>query len=126
MEPSGGGHWETYEVIDTQVQAHITKCQNLMLTLGRIDQRAATLQKEASDALTSCKAIVVQETDQLSGIYYDKYCTYRDGFFRLAEAVDGSCTESRNEIKDRISKLSSIIESLRPHLYRTETRWVSD
>ena len=44
------GHWESYEVteIDPEVQDFITKCQNLMYTLGRHQESVEKLQRHTA------------------------------------------------------------------------------
>lgn len=125
------GHWESYEVteIDPEVQDFITKCQNLMYTLGRHQERAYYQLNAAKTALENCKTNSNIETEDISGVYFeDHYLPYKEGFFELGDTLNGECDECMTAVTDRISKLNEYIAAARPYLYRTVTRerWVDD
>ena len=125
-----GGHWEDYEAdeIDSEVQAYITKCQNLMLAIGRIAERANNEKLEASEAISTCKDASNVQSEDLSGIYYeDYYIPFREKFFTEANLID-ECDGCLAEAQERISTLSSLVAAKMPFLHKTvvKQRWVED
>lgn len=123
------GYLEEYEEqeVDPAIQAFITKCQNLMLTIGRLAERAQLQKQQSQEAISTCKDASNIESEYLSGIYYeDKYLPYRETFFTDAESLIAECDECLAEAQDRIDTLNSLIEAKKPYLYRTvtKTRWV--
>lgn len=125
------GHIRTYEVVkkDYEVEAYINKCEALINKLARAAESASKHKEAAVTAVNACKTATVVETDELSGIYYEKYyIPYRDKFFALADKMEEACTASLSEISDRIATLNRLIEAKKPFLYytTTETEWVED
>lgn len=123
------GHWEEYEEreIDPAVQAFITKCQNLMLVIGRLAERAQEQKLKAQEAISDCKNSTNIQTEDLSGIYYDEhYVPYRETFITDAEALIEECEGCLAEAQERIDTLNSLIAAKMPYLYHmvTKTRWV--
>ena len=125
------GHLEEYEEreIDPEVQAFITKCQNLMLAIGRFAERAQKQKVMAQEAISDSKDSTNIQTEDLSGIYYEEhYLPYKDTFFSEAEDLIAECDGCLSEAQERISTLSSLVAAKMPYLYRmvTKTRWVED
>lgn len=126
-----GGHYEEYEedVIDSGVQAYITKCQNLMLAIGRLAERANTEKQAAQEAISTCKDASNIQSEDLSGIYYeDYYIPFREKFFTEAENLIDECDGCLAEAQERISTLSSLIAAKMPYLHKKvpKQRWVED
>ena len=125
------GHYEEQEVrkIDPEVQAYITKCQNLMLAIGRLQERAHAQMQEASEAISTCKDATNIQTEDLSGVYYeDHYLPYRETYFSEAENLIEECQGCLDEASERIDTLSGLIAAKQPYLYKTvvESVWVED
>lgn len=125
------GHYKTVYVkkIDEQVQAYITKCQNLLLTLGRLESRAMSHHVRAEEGVRECAEQVLVETDNLSGVYFENYyLPYRDKLFKETDALNLGDTEMLNSLRQQIEKLELIIEEKKQHLFydAEEQIWVED
>jgi hypothetical protein len=125
------GHYETR--IETrerpEIRAAITRCQNLMLTLGRLEARGVEHKNSADNAVDACKTIAMEECDNFSGVYYeDHYIPYRETFFGDIKTVSDGCATMLTQIRDRINTLSSKISSLQGELYEDVevSYWVED
>ena len=107
---------------DPVVEAFINACEGLKKTLEEILSDANGERDPAKEAVDNCKSFTCVETEHLSGIYYeDRYIPYRDGTYRLTDAIDEACGASLAEIEDRISVLEGLIAEANTRLWITET-----
>lgn len=125
------GHYETTTEMRErpEIRAKIDKCQSLIDTLTECKSTAEEYKTAADTAVEECKTVVNQESDNLSGVYYEeKYIPYRDGFFTDIEALDDGCDSMFGEIDDRIQKLQEMIEKLNEELWEEVeiSYWVED
>ena len=124
------GHFEYVIVkkVDQKVQAYITKCQNLMMILGRLEAKAIEHQNSCEEGTSACFEIVTEATENLSGNYHDdKYIPYRNDTFKIVDDINEGDNSMIAAIRERIDKLSEIIEKKREHLYyeALERIWVN-
>ncbi len=131
MGEGSSGHYEKRTRLekDPVVDAFIALAEGLRNRLKALKDTASQEQTAARSAIGTCKERTCVETEHLSGIYYDeRYITYRDGTYRLADAIEEQCNTSIAEIEDRISTLDVLISDAYKKLWITVTyyEWVSD
>lgn len=107
-----------------EVRAKITKCQRLMEKLGRYEARAAEHKSAASESSETCYNIVIEECENLSGIYHEeKHIPYRDSLFESIKAKDSGTASMIGTIRENINKLSEKISELYDDLYYEEVHY---
>ena len=125
------GHYELVSVkkIDPVVQGFITKCQNLLLTLGRYESRAIEYRNTAQKGVADCEEVVTVDTEDLSGIYYeDKYIPYQSDLFTKTDDVTEGLDSMLTTLRERIEQLEALIQEKQKSLYieSEEYVWVDD
>lgn len=112
-----------------EIRHKITQCQHLMEKLGRHEARATEHKNAASENSETCRNIVNEESENLSGIYHEeKHMPYRDSLFANIESKDSGTATMLGTIRENINKLSSKISELYDELYEEYevSYWVSD